>query len=67
MKHIIPSGNWTTALADAIESAQDGDVIVVHNAAMLELAMRAQERMIHARDTRLAFEIQPLPDPFMRE
>lgn len=59
MRHPIPSGNWTSALADAIESAQDGDVIIVHNAAMLELAMRAHERMIHARDTRIVFEIGP--------
>jgi len=57
MRYTIPRGNWTTALAAAIEVARDGDVIEVHNAAMLDLAIRAQQRMVHARDTRIIFEI----------
>ncbi len=62
MRHTIPIGNWTMALADAIESAKDGDVIVVHNAAMKELAEGAYSRMFpslwHPHHS-LTFEIQP--------
>lgn len=55
MKHTIPTENWHLALADAIEAAADGDVIVVHNAAMKELAEDARERM--RPDKQLTFEI----------
>jgi hypothetical protein len=36
--HLLPSGNWPTALADALEQALDGDTIVVHDPAMQALA-----------------------------
>ena len=62
MRHTIPAGNWPTALVDTIESAQDGDVIVVHTAAMQELAEGARQRMCPHK--KLVFEVQPLSDPF---
>jgi hypothetical protein len=43
--HQLPSGNWPTALADAIEHALDGDTIVVHDPAMQALAESAAARM----------------------
>ena len=57
MKHTIPTGNW--ALADAIESAQSGDVVKVHSVDMQELA----ERMCQRRhpDKNLVFEVQAPP------
>jgi len=55
MKHVIPARNWTTALADAIESADEYDVIEVHSDAMWELAERARQRM--CPDKYLIFEV----------
>lgn len=55
MKHTIHFGNWHIALADAIEAADDGDVIIVHNEAMKELAEGARESM--CPDKQLSFEI----------
>jgi hypothetical protein len=40
----IPARNWPMALADAIDQAQDGDTIQVHNWAMQELAETARQR-----------------------
>ena len=57
----IPAANWTTALAQAVHTAQPGDTIVVHTAAMKELAESAAERM---GKTGLTFEIEAPPDPF---
>ena len=56
MEHTIPTRDWPTALIEAIELAQDGDVIIVHDVAMRELASRASQRM--CPDKGLAFEIQ---------
>ena len=58
MIHKIPSGNWTTYLADAIEQSADGDVIEVHNGAMKELAENAKRWM--CPDKLITFEIVPL-------
>jgi hypothetical protein len=41
----IPAGDWTTALYDALEEADEGDIIIVHNKEMQELAERAARRM----------------------
>jgi len=43
--HYITASNWHMALADAIEQAEDGDTIVVHNPSMKELAERVLGRM----------------------
>ena len=43
--YTIPIGNWHMALADAIEQAEDGDIIEVHEQAMKELGERAKTRM----------------------
>lgn len=56
-RHTIPYGNWHTALADTIENAADGDVIVVHNEVMKELAIMARAHMCPKK--RLSFEIAP--------
>ena len=44
-RFVIPSGNWTTALADAIDRAVDGDEIVCRDEPMRELARGAHARM----------------------
>lgn len=62
MRHTIPTCNWPTALVDTIESAQDGDVIIVHTAAMQDLAEGARQRMCPHKN--LVFEVQPPPDLF---
>ncbi len=41
----IPRINWPTALADAIQTAQRGDTIVVHGEYMKKLAKSAMRRM----------------------
>ena len=55
MKHEIPRSNWPTALAEAIENADDGDTIVCHNEDMAQLAERARQRMCPKKT--LMFEI----------
>lgn len=45
MEYVIPLGNWTRALADALEKAQAGDTIVVQDVNKQELALHAAERM----------------------
>lgn len=60
MKHTIPRKSWASALADALESAQDGDTIEIHNETMQELAERAHQRMYP--DKELVFEIKT-PSP----
>ena len=45
MIYEVPDKNWTMALADFIEQAQDGDVIVIASEAARELAQRAKNRM----------------------
>lgn len=57
--HTIPSGNWLTHLADAIERADDGDTIQVLSEAAAELAREAAKRM---RPT-LRVEIVVVPPP----
>lgn len=43
-KLTIPAGNWTTALADTLDQAEDGDTIVVQSERMKELGERALSR-----------------------
>lgn len=62
MRHTIPAGNWTRALAAKIEQAQDGDEIVVHNEDMKELAESAKQRM--CPNKRLVFVVEALPEAF---
>jgi hypothetical protein len=42
---VIPAENWTKALAQAIEQANEGDVIVVATNAMKQLGKNAKKRM----------------------
>ena len=58
MRHIISTTDWTTSLADAIEVANNGDTIVCHNDAMVELGKRARSRMCPNKT--LTFELNPL-------
>jgi len=55
MRHEIPTANWTSHLADAIEQAADNDTIVCHSPDMVALAERAQARMCPAK--KLVFEL----------
>jgi hypothetical protein len=55
MRYEIPAGNWTTALADAIKDASDGDTIVCHTENMRALAERARLRM--CPDKALVYEV----------
>ncbi len=54
--HYIPQANWHMALADAIEQSKDGDIIVVHNLSMKELAERAHGRMCPGKN--IVFQIE---------
>ncbi len=55
----IPTANWTTALINAIEIAQDGDEIIIHNDAMRELAERAITRMCPDKQVTLTVTSKP--------
>jgi len=56
MRYEIPTSNWHTALADAIEDAADGDTIVCHSEAMELLADSARARM--CPEKLLVFEVE---------
>lgn len=56
MKTIIPASNWTTHLADAIESSSPGDEIVVGSGSEKQLGISAAARMSKAG---LTFTVQP--------
>lgn len=58
MKIKIPAGNWQMALVDAIESAKDGDIIVVKSNVQRQLAQSTKERMCPDKD--ITFECDPL-------
>ena len=60
-KFTIPTVNWTSALVNAIESAEGGEVIEVHTIAMQELAERALARM--CPDKSLIVEVHALVYP----
>ena len=61
MRYEIPTGGWTTALADAIDDATAGDTIVCHNTDMRALAERARLRM--CPDKALVYEVtEPVLD-----
>lgn len=45
VEHRIPYANWTTELANAIEIAEEGDTIYVHDEAMKMMAESAIYRM----------------------
>jgi hypothetical protein len=45
MKYNVPSADWLQKLADYIELAKDGDIIVVESDAAKELGERALKRM----------------------
>lgn len=51
----LPKVNWTTALAQAIKTAEPGDTIVVDSMAKLELCARAASRL---GKTGLKFEVE---------
>lgn len=64
----IPSANWLMALADALETAQDGDILIVADEAAAELARRALARQ--KKPARIEIQIQertplftPTPEP----
>jgi len=60
MRRIIPASNWHMALAEAIESSGEDDVIVVSDEYKLDLGKAAAERMGKS----VTFEIEeadPLP------
>jgi len=61
MTYVIPSGNWSQHLADAIERASDGDEIVVESEAAAEMARKAIQRM--RPGLQVTFVIRP-SDPF---
>lgn len=54
--HMIPKAGWPTALANTIDQCEDGDTIIVHTEAMLELGQIAQARMCPEKS--IAFEIK---------
>lgn len=58
--YTIPAGNWTIALADAIEQSVDGDVIVVDSDVKVELGQDAKDRM--CPEKRLTFEVRERND-----
>ena len=62
MDYIIPAGNWTTYLAQAIEQAAEGDTIVVADESVKELAKLAIGRM--RPDSHLQIVIRPHASPF---
>lgn len=62
MRIVIPPANWTTAPADAIENATDGDVIIVGNSAMKELGEDAHTRM--RPHIKITFEVEVPPHQF---
>ena len=56
MEYIIPTGNWHIALADNIELAKDGDVIIVQNESQKELGESAKQRMCPKKQ--IIFEVK---------
>lgn len=56
MEHKIPAGNWLMHLADVIEGANDGDVIIVATDAAREIARSAIKRMRPELDVRIVVE-----------
>lgn len=54
-KHTLPMANWHMALADIIERADDGDVVIVPDEFTKELGERAKQRM--CPDKKLTFEV----------
>ena len=57
MIYHIPARNWSTALAEAIDAAQDGDTIAVASATQQRLAAYAVARMCPDKD--LAIIVMP--------
>ena len=56
MRYVVNSkANWAISLAGIIANAHDGDTIVVHSSAMMEMAERARRRT--CPDKRLTFEV----------
>lgn len=62
MNYILHPANWHMELADAIEQALDGDKIIVHNAAMKELAESFSQGV--CPEKKLTFEIKEPPSRF---
>ena len=54
--YTIPKENWKTALANAINAAQDGDTIKVSTYEMFLFGMIAQQRM--CPDKKLVFLVE---------
>jgi len=59
--HVIPPGDWTQHLADAIEAAENGDRIIVESDAARELARSAIQQMRPGLSVEIV--VQP-SDPF---
>lgn len=57
MRIRIPAGNRHMALAAAIESAKDGDILVVKSDVQKQLGLRAKERMCPSKN--ITFECSP--------
>lgn len=57
MKIQIPAGNWLMPLADAIENAQDGDIIEVDTPEQIELGEHAKERMCPSKKLTFALKV----------
>lgn len=56
MRHIMPPKNWKICLIDAIERAEDDDVIVVPSDSAKQLGERAARRLCPGKC--LSFEIE---------
>ena len=56
MKHEVAKANWHIDLADKIETAEDGDTIVCHAEAMVEMGKSALSRM--CPEKKITFEIE---------
>jgi hypothetical protein len=56
MIHALPTTNWTMALANTIEDAQNGDIIQVKNEDQIELGQRALKRM--APEKQITFQVE---------
>jgi len=62
VKHDCRGANWTMKICDAIESASEGDELLVATEAARELAEGARDRLRPGLG--LAFRVEELPDPF---
>lgn len=64
MEHEINRGNWTMHLAGTIEKAENGDTIICHSDAMVELAKRAAFRMCPKKTLTFTITSEEVPAMF---